>query len=275
MTFFIQRPLVNSLLQRFPIKLGQVNSRSNTTRAADFHCKAVVMDFWGLVASPLWSAAETWEKSKKIPVGSFRNLWRLNGGALQKVVAGTVDIESGSKELLKEMREVGLDTSHIAEASDIHECLSNILKSVRVNGDIRDTIQCLRFDGIQTCLLSQTRRRDGRSADPIKDMTDLNKEIVRHFNATFQYSDQKFKKDPQIFQEIFDKFSLQPQEVVFVDPRKEMLLPAASLGAENANKAIDLLEDELQVPLRNFAWTRDQYAKVLWVSNKDCTSAST
>ncbi|EKX50062.1 hypothetical protein GUITHDRAFT_104458 [Guillardia theta CCMP2712] len=179
------------------------------------------------------------------------------------------------------MKEVGLDTSQIVKPSEIHECLSSILESVRVNGDIRDMIQCLRFDGIQTCLLSHTRKREGRDANMVKDeMAVLNKEMIRHFNATFQYSDQQFKKEPQIFHEIFNKFSLHPEEVVFLDPRKDMLQPAAKLGvktlqAENANKAIELLEDELQVPLRNFAWTRDQYAKVLWVSNKDCNSAST
>ena len=161
------------------------------------------------MASPQWSAAESWEKAKNLPVGSFRNLSKLKNGVLYKIVSGAFDVESGSKELLKEMKEVGLDTSQIGKPSEIHECLSGILESVRVNGDIRDMIQCLRFDGIQTFLLSHTRKREGRDANMVKDeMAVLNKEMIRHFNATFQYSDQQFKKDPQIFHEIFNVIML-------------------------------------------------------------------
>ena len=35
------------------------------------------------------------------------------------------------------------------------------------------------------------------------------------------------------------------------------------------------LEALMQVPLTNFAWSRDVYANVLWVAHKDCEGKDT
>ena len=68
---------------------------------------------------------------------------------------------------------------------------------------------------------------------------------------------------------------LREAEVIYVDvsERAGRLASAAgmrALVAPSPVALVRLLEDALDLPLANFAWTRDKYAKVLWGGAKEC-----
>jgi len=137
--------------------------------------------------------------------------------------------------------------------------------SLRVNGDVRDAVQCLKFDGVQTALLCQ-----GEGA-PLAEGVVRDLEIGKHFNALFT---------PGVdggLDKLVKALRVSASDCIYVGETEGGLSEAEGMGMRviaRAGRDQDLIvrdmEEACETSLVNFAWTRDIYAGVLWKNNKDC-----
>lgn len=237
--------------------------------------KGVAFGCWDLVVKPLWAQHEQdWEMKKGIPAGTFRQLARKPGGTMRNMFDGHVGIQEGLPSLLKELSAEGIDVSSLME-EDVMTQVRNLVGSGRVNGDVRDALQCLRFEGYQTGLVCWEWPL--KSSDTSTSVQKRSRsEMKRHFNVIVESKNEKLSRiDPDNYALLARRADLQPREMIYVDSRPELLEPAKVAGmytvlCDTDTGGIKQVETLLGLPLANFAWSRDVYAKVLWTSNKDC-----
>jgi len=181
---------------------------------------------------------------------------------------------AGLPSLLKELSAEGIDVSSLME-EDVMTQVRNLVGSGRVNGDVRDALQCLRFEGYQTGLVCWEWPL--KSSDTSTSVQKRSRsEMKRHFNVIVESKNEKLSRiDPDNYALLARRADLQPREMIYVDSRPELLEPAKVAGmytvlCDTDTGGIKQVETLLGLPLANFAWSRDVYAKVLWTSNKDC-----
>mmetsp|Transcript_41657 Transcript_41657/g.83479 ORF Transcript_41657/g.83479 Transcript_41657/m.83479 type:complete len:232 (-) Transcript_41657:134-829(-) len=217
-----------------------------------------------------------WEKAHGLPNKALRSLVANDRSVFHKIFAGDVQPQAAGGILIEEMKESGMEVGKLADrAKDLGGQLTGLLKSARVNGDVRDALQCLRFDGYQTALLTRNWKTIdvGSHIGKAGRENPLKSEISRHFNVIVETEEQNLDPaDPKVFALLCDRLRLAPQQVAFVDSSTRTIAAARDFGlttihADAPASAVRGVEDLLGVPLANFAWTRDQYAKVLWGAN--------
>jgi len=177
--------------------------------------------------------------------------------------------------------ELGAKGFNVASLSekDLASHIRSLLQTARVNGDVRDALQCLRFDGYQTGLLCREWHM-GESSLCTAAQTRSRSEVKRHFNAIVESkSERRARTDPALYELAAARVGLRPCQLIYVDSREELLEPARQVGmttvkCSTGSDGVRQVEALLELPLANFAWSRDVYAKVLWVANKDCEQAS-
>ena len=109
-------------------------------------------------------------------------------------------------------------------AMDITAHMRLLFATARVNGDVRDALQCLRFDGYQTGLLCRRWHVGDASAFTPAQQRAKN-EMKRHFNAIVESKEQGLQRlDPALYQMVASRAGLQPHEIIYVDTRKELLV---------------------------------------------------
>jgi epoxide hydrolase-like predicted phosphatase len=133
-----------------------------------------------------------------------------------------------------------------------------LFASPRVNGDVRDALQCLRFDGYQTGLLCREWYMGAASATPAQQRS--KSEMKRHFNAIVESKVEGLARlDPQLYQMVASRAGLKPSEMVYVDTREDVLEPAREVGmttvlASGGADGVKQVEALMDLPLTNFAW---------------------
>lgn len=179
---------------------------------------------------------------------------------------------------------------------------------------VRDAMQCLRFDGYQTALLTRNWKTIdiGSNLGKVGRENPLKSEISRHFNVIVETEELGVSHtDVKVLERLCDGLKMEPQDIALVDRSEDILKAARDFGlvtvqvpffsssrsrlgfffqlwtgavslrgfpcfpdgflereqADGPGTAVRNLETLLDVPLANFAWTRDQYAKVLWGGN--------
>jgi beta-phosphoglucomutase-like phosphatase (HAD superfamily) len=233
----------------------------------------------GALLRPDWSQFSVVEEQHGLPTGTIQELYNKNPkSAVRKVLAGeSVSGENAWKQqaaLGTEMRGLQLEFCPDLECK-VSRALQDMWRKVRINGDARDALQCLRFDGFKTALVTPSWNdldvgsvRDGKAKS----------EIARHFNVIVETNEEGFphpSEGPGAHSAACERMGLREAEVIYVDvsERAGRLASAAgmrALVAPSPVALVRLLEDALDLPLANFAWTRDQYAKVLWGGAKEC-----
>ena len=150
------------------------------------------------------------------------------------------------------------------------------------SGDVRDALQCLRFDGFQTGVMcrewhlgeQQRAAASGSAAPPVRKRA--GSEVKRHLNAVLECKREALSPlDPRCFSLLAHRAGVEPEQMIYLDSRAEVARAAQEAGmsaiiCQSGAHGVKQLEAMLALPLTNFAWSRDVYAKVLWVSNKDC-----
>ena len=97
----------------------------------------------------------------------------------------------------------------------------------RVNGGVRDALQCLRFDGFQTGLVCKAWPLD--TASPAQRRS--RSELQRHFNAIVESEHENLDRhSPQLYAMVAARAGLLPHEMVYVDSQPELLAPAHEAG---------------------------------------------
>lgn len=236
-----------------------------------------------ILTTPQWTQhGEGWEAQHKIPIGTFRRLaGKKEGGALRDMLDGQVGTTEGGERLLTELSAEGLDLSALSP-SDVTSHVRTLLQTARVNGDVRDALQCLRFDGFQTGVMcrewhlgeQQRAAASGSAAPPVRKRA--GSEVKRHLNAVLECKREALSPlDPRCFSLLAHRAGVEPEQMIYLDSRAEVARAAQEAGmsaiiCQSGAHGVKQLEAMLALPLTNFAWSRDVYAKVLWVSNKDC-----
>ena len=223
--------------------------------------KGVAFGCWDLVVKPLWAQHEQdWEMKKGIPAGTFRQLARKPGGTMRNMFDGHVGIQEGEHmcvdcstisllllfhlrnvshrcplssemrhsmaglpSLLKELSAEGIDVSSLME-EDVMTQVRNLVGSGRVNGDVRDALQCLRFEGYQTGLVCWEWPL--KSSDTSTSVQKRSRsEMKRHFNVIVESKNEKLSRiDPDNYALLARRADLQPREMIYVDSRPELLV---------------------------------------------------
>ena len=97
----------------------------------------------------------------------------------------------------------------------------------RVNGGVRDALQCLRFDGFQTGLVCKAWPLG--TASPAQRRS--RSELQRHFNAIVESEHENLDRhSPQLYAMVAARAGLLPHEMVYVDSQPELLAPAHEAG---------------------------------------------
>ena len=233
--------------------------------------KGVVFGHWGVVATPQWSQhEEEWEAKNNIPVGTFRRLAGKQEGAMCDMLDGTIGTTEGGARLHSELSAEGIDLRALSNI-DLTAQIRHLFQTARVNGDLRDALQCLRFDGYQTGLIC---REWHGGASPSQKRS--KSEFKGHFNTIIESKAEKMRRtDPALYLLASLRADVLPHEMIYVDSRPKHLDPAKEVGmttvlCAHGSDCVKKIEALIDLPLTNFAWSRDVYAKVLWVSNKDC-----
>ena len=235
--------------------------------------KGVIFGLWGVVASPTWSQHEAWEAVKSIPIGTFQRFADKPAGAMRKMLDGVVGTTQGGALLHSELAADGIDVQGLTP-KDLTEQMRHVFGTGRINGDVRDAVQCLRFDGFQTGLLCREWHMGEASAQ--KQKRSSRSEMKKQFNAIVESkSEQLPLLNPALYTLVCKRAGLLPRETIYVDSCPDALLPAKEIGmttvlCKTGADGVKQIESLMDLPLTNFAWSRDVYAKVLWVSNKDC-----
>jgi len=138
----------------------------------------------------------------------------------------------------------------------------------RVNGDVRDAIQCLKFDGVKTALICT--QGAPLAHDSIKDL-----EIAQHFNAVITPGGSPGVASEELSGLLGRLGDFPSDRCIYVGTSG--LEAATKLGmmaikwTGDQDDVVRALEAACETSLVNFAWTRDIYAGVLWKNSKDCT----
>ena len=145
------------------------------------------------------------------------------------------------------------------------------------SGDVRDALQCLRFDGFQTgvmCREWHLGQLPNGGQSPVRKRVDS--EVKRHLNGLVESKVEGLSPlDARLFKLLALRAGVAPEQMIYIDSRVEVVDSAQQAGmmallCQSGADGVKKLENVLGLPLTNFAWSRDVYAKVLWVSNKDC-----
>lgn len=135
-----------------------------------------------------------------------------------------------------------------------------LFTSPRVNGDIRDALQCLRFDGYQTGLLCREWYMGAATSGSTPAQQRSKSEMKRHFNAIVECKVEGLARlDPQLYQMVASRAGLKPSEMVYVDTSEDVLAPAREVGmttvlASSGADGVKQVEVLMDLPLTNFAW---------------------
>ncbi len=117
--------------------------------------KAVVFDAWGLVLkSNLALSLSQFEKAKGLPVNFLRELGGKSGSSLNLLYAGKIQVPEAHSRLEKEISASGFKLS---QNFDFTNFLKDFSSQIRVNGDVRDALQCEEWpnESINPCHLFQ------------------------------------------------------------------------------------------------------------------------
>ncbi len=145
------------------------------------------------------------------------------------------------------------------------------------SGDVRDALQCLRFDGFQTgviCREWHLGQLPSGGQSPVR--KPVHSEVKRHLNALVESKvEDLLPLDARLFKLLALRAGVAPEQMIYIDSRVEVVDSVQQAGmmallCQSGADGVKKLENVLGLPLTNFAWSRDVYAKVLWVSNKDC-----
>jgi hypothetical protein len=102
--------------------------------------KAVVFDAWGLVLkSNLASSFLQFEKAKGLPANFLRELGGKSGSSINLLYAGKIQVPEAHSRLEKEIISKGFKLS---QDLDFTNFLNDFRSQIRVNGDVRDALQC-------------------------------------------------------------------------------------------------------------------------------------
>lgn len=225
--------------------------------------------------NPAWTKhEEVWEVHRGIPVGTFRRFADKPAGAIRAILDGRLGTTEGGALLHTELAAEGIDMQALAP-NDLTQQMRHVLETGRISGDVRDALQCLRFDGFQTGLLCREWPMGETTASTTAQKRSRS-EMKRHFNAIVESKKENLPLlDPALYTLAAQRAGLLPHETIFVDTRPEHLLPAKKLGmttvlCTTGTDGVKKIESLVNLPLTNFAWSRDVYAKVLYSTNKDC-----
>ena len=122
-----------------------------------------------------------------------------------------------------QLAEENLDVRAL-KAADLTAHMHMLFATARVNGDVRDALQCLRFDGYQTGLLCRRWHiGDTSSSTPAQQRT--KGEMKRHFNGIVESEERGLDRlDPTCYQLVAQRVGLEPHDIIYVDTRKELLV---------------------------------------------------
>ncbi|XP_069788873.1 acyl-CoA dehydrogenase family member 11 isoform X3 [Narcine bancroftii] len=232
---------VTSHCQRLPVWAASRRKHSISRQY-----KAVIFDMGGVLTPSPFKFASEWKRQNGLQAGSF---WQdlLSGErriAWDQCMRGEVTIEEFVKMCSKKHYSVQTSDPVQSLLLEMTNYLSNQTCSM-----MREAIQCIRAEGLQTAVLTNNFWFKGQSFLPLeKNLFDVIVESCREGVS---------KPNPEIFKRCLERLKVCPEESVFLDDLGENLKPAAELGIStikvvNVATAIQEMELILGFPLHGY-----------------------
>uniref|UniRef100_UPI00398E8CA0 acyl-CoA dehydrogenase family member 11 isoform X2 n=1 Tax=Pristiophorus japonicus TaxID=55135 RepID=UPI00398E8CA0 len=208
--------------------------------------KAVIFDMGGvLIPSPYKLAAE-WELKNNLKAGS---IWQtiLSGEkhvAWDRCMRGKLTFE----ELVKVCSKEGAANQTVDPVQSYLFDLTSQLHNPASPG-MREAIQCIRAEGLQTAVLTNNFWLKGQSFLPVEKV---------HFDVIVESCREGVSKPgPEIYKRCLERLNVRPEESIFLDDLGQNLKTAAQLGistikVEDIATAIHELEAMLGFPLHGY-----------------------
>lgn len=203
------------------------------------HRKGLVLDFGGVLTTPLLPAALAFEKRAGLPEGALLTGIYLNPEGVRL----TEELERGALTQTQwneaAGRLVGIDSDNL---------MGRVFADLRPESTVIAAAAAARRAGVKVGILSNTvglspwNLYDGYAIETLYDAVVLSETHgVR-------------KPEPEIFHLVLRELGLAAQDCVFVDDTEQYLAPAAELGfatvhAVDPGRTVAALEDLLGVPL--------------------------
>jgi FMN phosphatase YigB (HAD superfamily) len=153
----------------------------------------------------------------------FSSVGLIRTGAAPNYKTLTRGLDAGGAMLHAQLAEENLDVRAL-KAADLTAHMHMLFATARVNGDVRDALQCLRFDGYQTGLLCR-RWHIGNTSSSTPAQQRTKGEMKRHFNGIVESEERGLDRlDPACYLLVAQRAGLEPNEIIYVDTRKELLV---------------------------------------------------
>ncbi|SEE57933.1 HAD family phosphatase [Streptomyces sp. TLI_105] len=201
--------------------------------------KGLVLDFGGVLTTPLVPAAFAFEKRAGLPEGTLLNVLYLN----EEMVRRTEDLERGAI-TQSEWNAAAADRLGVP-ADDL---MGRIFADLRPETAMFAAAEAARRAGVRVGVLSNSVGTDPWNLYEGHDLENC-------FDAVVISEDHGLRKpEPEIFRLVLDRLGLQAEACVFVDDTERYLPPAADLGfatvhAKEPGQTIAALEELLGVLL--------------------------
>ncbi|MCZ0983142.1 HAD-IA family hydrolase [Streptomyces diastatochromogenes] len=201
--------------------------------------KGLVLDFGGVLTTPLIPAALAFEKRESLPEGTLLNALYLD----DEMIRHTEDLERGS---ITQHQWNAAAAQRIGLPHD--NLMGRIFADLRPETAVFAAAEAARRAGIKVGILSNSV---GTGPWNLYAGHDLHS----HFDAVVISEDHGLRKpEPEIFQLVLDGLGLPADACVFVDDTERYLPPAAELGfatvhAKEPRRTIAEIEELLGVPL--------------------------
>ncbi|MGW3496301.1 HAD family hydrolase [Streptomyces sp. NPDC001020] len=199
--------------------------------------KGLVLDFGGVLTTPLVPAALAFEKREGLPEGTLLNTLYLN----EEMIRRTEELERGA------ITQTQWNTD-AAERLGVTpgNLLGRIFADLRPQPSLIATAAAARRSGVKVGILSNSVGREPWNLYAGYDLD---------YDAVVISEDHGLRKpEPEIFQLVLKELDLTADQCVFVDDTEQHLPPAAELGfatvhAREPRRTITELESLLGVPL--------------------------
>ncbi|MFF7443254.1 HAD family hydrolase [Streptomyces sp. NPDC008122] len=201
--------------------------------------KGLVLDFGGVLTTPLVPAALAFEKRAGLPEGTLLNALYLD----EEMVRRTEDLERGA---LTQTQWNTAAAERIGVPAD--DLMGRIFADLRPEAVLFTAADAARRAGIKVGILSNSVGTDPWNLYEGHD-------LEHRFDAVVISEDHGLRKpEPEIFRLVLDRLGLPAEACVFVDDTERYLPPAAALGfatvhAKDPRRTVAELEDLLGVPL--------------------------
>ncbi|MGY0021491.1 HAD-IA family hydrolase [Streptomyces sp. YJ-C3] len=201
--------------------------------------KGLILDFGGVLTTPLVPAALAFEKREGLPEGTLLNALYLD----EEMIRRTADLERGAIT----QTQWNTDAAERLGVSAVN-LMGRIFADLRPEPSVLSAAAAARRAGVKVAVLSNsvgTRPWDLYAGY----------ELERRFDAVVISEDHGLRKpQPQIFELVLGMLELPADQCVFVDDTEQHLAPAAQLGlitvhAKEPRRTVAELETVLGVSL--------------------------